>query len=182
MRFKFKMEVDPSLPPSLVMDRLRIRQVLMKLVELMGGDISVRSEKGKGTTFRVTLDNIAISKVKTGDHVEIKPDVEDIRFEKATLLVVDDKEVNRRLLKEYLAHSPIDFSEAQNGLEAVEKTKRFQPDLVLMDYKMPGMNGCEACRMLKDERQTKHIPVIIVTATRLKWQWQEIERSGRRPC
>jgi two-component system cell cycle response regulator len=82
----------------------------------------------------------------------------------ARILVVDDLEANRRLLQAKLAADYYDVLLAQRGEEAVQMARREKPDLILMDVMMPGgIDGYEACRRLKAQPETRHIPVIILT-------------------
>lgn len=80
------------------------------------------------------------------------------------ILVVDDIATNRMILRAKLAASYFDVIQAENGLEAIAKTHEQQPDIILLDIMMPGMNGFETCRRLKDDPTTAHIPVIMVTS------------------
>jgi two-component system, cell cycle response regulator len=82
----------------------------------------------------------------------------------ARILIVDDLEANRRMLAAKLTAEYYEVSTASRGEEAVQRAKREKPDLVLLDVMMPGMDGFEACRRLKAQVETRHIPVIIVTA------------------
>jgi len=152
--------------------------ITLRLVELMGGDISVHSQKGKGSTFVVTLKNVAIP----GGAVEEVPgsdiDIDAVRFGKASVLVVDGKELNRRLLIEYLSHSPIECIETGNGREAVELAVRHRPDLVLMGIKNFEVDGYEAARQIKAHEELKETPVIILTASSLKSEEEEIRKAG----
>jgi signal transduction histidine kinase/CheY-like chemotaxis protein/streptogramin lyase len=152
--------------------------ICQRLVEMMNGEITVQSEEGKGSTFRVTLKNVTVSTGLKETEINIKPNVENIRFKKALILVVDDSESNRGLLMEYLVDSPIDFIEAEDGKEAVDMAKQYRPDAVLMDMKMPVMDGYEATRILKGDEELKKIPVIIVTASALREQRSKIEKAG----
>jgi len=151
--------------------------ITRRLVELMGGEMSVQSKIGKGSTFQVTLKNVKVSGRENPEDIGIKMDVENIRFKKISILVADDNELNRRLLIEYLHHSPFDFIEAENGEEAVALAKKYHPQLVLMDMKMPVMNGGKACKILKADEELKEIPVIIITASALKEQWSKIQQT-----
>ncbi len=80
------------------------------------------------------------------------------------ILVVDDIATNRMILRAKLASSYYDVVQAESGVEALEKTHIFQPDLILLDIVMPDMNGFEVCRKLKGDPKTAHIPVVMVTA------------------
>jgi two-component system cell cycle response regulator len=82
----------------------------------------------------------------------------------ARILVVDDQPVNVRLLQAKLQAEYFDVSCASNGLEAIELARLEQPDVILLDVMMPGMDGYEACRQLKSDPTTRHIPVVMVTA------------------
>ncbi len=82
----------------------------------------------------------------------------------ARILVVDDLEANRRLLEARLTSDYYDVLTARRGEEAVQLAKREKPDLILMDVMMPGgIDGYEACRRLKAQAETRHIPVVILT-------------------
>lgn len=81
----------------------------------------------------------------------------------ARVLVVDDIEANVRLLQAKLQLEYYDVITALRGEEAVDKAKREQPDIVLLDIMMPGMDGFEACRRIKADPETRHIPVVMVT-------------------
>ena len=83
---------------------------------------------------------------------------------KKKILIVDDEERNRKLLSLILSSYGYDFALAKNGLEAVEIARQVLPDLILLDIMMPEMDGYEACRRLKAEALTTHIPVVMVTA------------------
>lgn len=80
-----------------------------------------------------------------------------------TILVVDDEPINIRVLHAYLARAGHQILEAQSGQEALEKAGQ-QPDLILLDVMMPGMDGLETCRQLKQQDATRNIPVIFLSA------------------
>ncbi|MBU3916270.1 response regulator, partial [bacterium] len=80
------------------------------------------------------------------------------------VLIVDDILANLSLLKKILRKSNIEVILAENGLEAYEKAKENQPNLIIMDIMMPVMDGVEATKKLKNEHKTKDIPVIGLTA------------------
>ncbi len=80
------------------------------------------------------------------------------------VLVVDDEEHNRSLLRDPLEVRGYEIAEAENGLEALEKIVARPPDVILLDLMMPRMDGFEVCRRLKADPKTAHIPILMVTA------------------
>ncbi len=82
----------------------------------------------------------------------------------ARILIVDDVPTNTRLLEARLAAEYYQVSSARDGFEALERAQIWQPDLILLDVMMPGMDGFECCRQLKAHDSTLHIPVVMVTA------------------
>jgi two-component system, cell cycle response regulator len=82
----------------------------------------------------------------------------------ARILIVDDVPANTRLLEAKLAAEYYQVSSARDGFETLTVARHWQPDLILLDVMMPGMDGYECCRQLKDDPTTLHIPVVMVTA------------------
>ena len=80
------------------------------------------------------------------------------------ILIVDDEEVIRRVLRSLLRKEGYEVIEAEDGGAGVELAKKEDPDVILMDLMMPGMGGLEACRLLKKDEKTKNIPVLVITA------------------
>ena len=82
----------------------------------------------------------------------------------ARILIVDDVPANTRLLEAKLSAEYFQVASARDGFEAIRKARSWQPDLVLLDVMMPGMDGFECCRVLKEDPSTLHIPIVMVTA------------------
>jgi CheY-like chemotaxis protein len=82
----------------------------------------------------------------------------------ARILIVDDDPLNRRLLETMLAREHFQLQAASSGEEALALVAERQPDLILLDVMMPGMDGYEVARRIKGDAVTKHIPIIMVTA------------------
>lgn len=80
------------------------------------------------------------------------------------VLVVDDVPANIKLLEAKLTNEYYDVITAKDGYEAIEQTKAKKPDLILLDVMMPGIDGFEVCRKLKQDPDVSHIPVVMVTA------------------
>jgi len=133
--------------------------IVSKLSEMMNAKVYVESVEGEGSTFFMDIKEVEIVEnyVKKEDILE-----QNIHFEEALILVVDDIDMNRDLLKEYFKSMPFTVLEAENGEIAVEIARSQKPDLIMMDIKMPVMNGYEATELIKAEND---IPVIALTAS-----------------
>lgn len=149
-----------------------------QLVELMGGDISVRSEEGKGTAFRVTLP------LKPGtkpQKVAVKAAKSDLSLPKLSILVADDIAQNLELLEVVLGRDGHDITRARDGLEALEQIHAKKFDLVLMDVQMPKMDGLTAARQIR-EKEAKEglpaLPIIALTASVLEADKQAAREAG----
>ena len=81
-----------------------------------------------------------------------------------TILIVDDTPTNLAILVDYLAERGFDIAVAMDGLSAIEQISDTRPDLILLDVRMPGIDGFETCRRLKARKDTSHLPVIFMTA------------------
>ncbi len=149
-----------------------------RLVKMMGGYISVKSDIGKGSTFTVCLKNLEFSEQTEGIIQQNEDEDVNITFKPATLLVVDDVIHNRHLIESFLQSQPIEVVEAEDGEEAIAKAKEIIPDLILMDLKMPKVDGITAMREIKAYQSTKNIPIIAFTASAMKEQKEEILKQG----
>lgn len=88
----------------------------------------------------------------------------EIDYSEYSILVVDDVISNVLLLKVLLAAQKFNVITASNGMEAIDITKKQQPDLILLDVMMPGMSGFEVAQKLKNDPEVQHIPIIFLTA------------------
>ena len=149
--------------------------ITRRLVEMMKGEITVTSSVGAGSTFDVVLHGVAVgSMLDQEDDNEDINDLISIKFESATVLIADDIEANRDLVRGFLASYNFKFIEVRNGREAYDKARMLHPDLILMDMKMPVMNGYDATMIIKNDEVTKNIPVVALTASAMKQTEHEI--------
>ena len=142
--------------------------ITMNLLRLMDGTITLESTVGQGTTFTVTIPNVEIAAGEERTRPQhLREAIKHVSFSPAKILIVDDIEYNRDVLAAYL---DMDFAKfevifAKDGQEAIDKALTEKPDLILMDIKMPGMDGFEASKYLKSSRETSTIPIILATAS-----------------
>lgn len=94
------------------------------------------------------------------------------------ILIVDDDLKNRTLLRILVQHAGYETVEAENGAEAVRLVKELIPDLVLMDIRMPVINGIEATKMIKTNPVTARIPIIALTASAMTGAREIILQAG----
>ena len=95
-----------------------------------------------------------------------------------TILVVEDQEDNRQILRDLLASSGFLMIEAHDGQQALAMARSQRPDLILMDIQLPVVDGYEATRSIKRDPELKHIPVIVVTSYALSGDEERAREAG----
>jgi two-component system cell cycle response regulator DivK len=94
------------------------------------------------------------------------------------ILVVEDQEDNRQILRDLLTNAGFDMVEAENGEEAIASAQASRPDLILMDIQLPILDGYEATRRIKADPNLKSIPIIVVTSYALSGDEDRARRAG----
>jgi CheY-like chemotaxis protein len=121
--------------------------ICKKLVEIMGGTLSVTSEKNKGTTFSFTL-SLPIARINKEKNKQVSLP-ENIDFTGLSLLLVEDNQVNVMVAKQLLTRWKITVDIANNGKDALAWVQRKKYDLILMDLQMPEMDGFQSAETIR---------------------------------
>lgn len=149
------------------------------LVELMGGKISVSSELGEGSIFKIEMP------VQLANDFDVKLETEQLPVKSiasnqkiSRLLVVDDNAENRLLLTTMLREVGFEVQEAENGQQAIFLFEQWQPDLIWLDMRMPVMNGYEAAKKIRQLPNGEKVKIIALTASVFIEQHDEIMKAG----
>ena len=154
-----------------------------KFAELMGGELKVESILGRGSTF---FFDILIRKqeaeLPTSDNLSLNDNRQIIGLapnqRQYRILAVDDVAPSRLLLNKLLSKIGFEIEEAANGLEAIERWEQWRPDLILMDMRMPVMDGYEATRQIKSQNKNQETIVIALTASAFEEEKAKILSAG----
>ena len=152
--------------------------ITKSLVELMNGNIEVESEKGRGTTFTITV-TLERSDGKSIKREKGRPDSKQAQFKDRRILLAEDVSINAEIMMTMLASRDIKTDHAENGKIAVSLFADHEPgyyDAVLMDIRMPEMDGLEATKIIRamDREDAKTIPIIALTANAFD---EDVQRS-----
>ena len=156
--------------------------ICRNLVEMMGGEISVESELGKGTLVKFSIQFIVDDGLvddkgyrQPADKFGVSKIISQLLLDKSHILVVDDLDDNAEIVKEILQQRGVTVALAKNGQEAIEQLAITKSpfDAVLMDVQMPLMDGYEATRRIRKQPATKDLPIIAMTASAMV---EDVER------
>ena len=137
--------------------------ITKKLIQIMGGSISVVSESGTGAVFTIILNDVKIStSLQSKPHIELL--TESVTFNKVKILLAEDDEYNKIVIKGYLENQNIMIIYASDGEEAVQKAISEKPDIILMDIQMPIINGFIALQKIRKISELQNVPIIALTA------------------
>lgn len=146
--------------------------ITQSILEKLNTRLCVQSVYGKGSEFSFLLkqkviDSTPIGKITLNLESKDEDDYEE-RFvaPRANILVVDDNEMNLRVIRELLKRTKMNIVEASNGMEAVERTRHQRFDIIFMDHMMPGINGIEAMHRIRDDMDNPcfDVPMVALTA------------------
>ncbi|MBB3955240.1 ATP-binding protein [Novosphingobium sediminicola] len=133
-----------------------------QLIELMDSALKVESVVGEGSLFWFDLD-LAISHRQSGAEVN-SAECTGYRGDRRRILIVDDITANREVLAALLVDLGFNVEQAPNAQEGIAQAITSPPDLIMMDIRMPGMDGLEAIQALGEHKEVRHVPIIAVSS------------------
>lgn len=147
--------------------------ITQKLVDIMDGELSVKSVLGQGSCFLVVLNLPIILDAKIVTPIvqpiiigyQRKASEESVQKEPFTILVIDDRWENRIMLVNLLTPLGFNVLEAEDGIDGIDKAQKLHPDLIIMDLMMPKMDGFEATRQIRQISAIKTIPILAASAS-----------------
>lgn len=149
--------------------------ITKRLVSLLNGDIYFESEVNEGTTFYIEFKDIAKSaEVSKKSHSNLN--CENIVFDPARILVVDDINHNQELVKSFLYNYAFEFYFANNGFEAIELASHIKFDIIFMDLRMPKMDGYEATKNIKNKLNITNTPIVAFTASTMQSDEEKVNQ------
>jgi signal transduction histidine kinase/DNA-binding NarL/FixJ family response regulator len=145
-------------------------------IELMGGEISVESSFGKGSRFDFYLSTSISPLIQSESNIRKKVSILSGK-QTYKLLIVEDVDLNRRILFNLLDKTGLELELASNGIEAIDVFKKWKPDLILMDIKMPEMDGIEALENIRKLPGGDTVKIVAVTASGLSSDISEMAKN-----
>jgi PAS domain S-box-containing protein len=150
--------------------------ITQRLINMMGGMVTVQSELGIGSIFTFVFPTVSPAIELTQIVTESSQDDHLNQFQPSTILVVDDVDSNRELIKGYFDKTHHLVLLAEDGQQAIDLAQLHHLDLILLDLKMPYIDGKETAKYLKQDEQTQGIPIVIITASSQPQEQYELEQ------
>ncbi|MEG3987503.1 ATP-binding protein [Microcoleus sp. S28C3] len=152
--------------------------IAQKIVQMMGGEIKVESRLDKGSTFYLDLELTESSKYIAQRSINNSTNLRGFKGNKNKILLVDDRCENRGFIKNLLEPLGFKIMEACNGQDGLDKATDFQPDLIITDLVMPGMDGLEMSRRFRKSSEFKDVILIASSASVFNFDRQNSQEAG----
>lgn len=153
--------------------------ITKQIIDLMGGDIHVQSRVGKGTTFRLQIPMKQAKSEQILTKTTLSSQAKEITHESKRILVVDDNQVNLKIIQKFFSKWGFEADFTISGMEALDRIESdIEYALVLMDLQMPQLDGFEATHRIREKLNAKELPIIALTAEVIGNVEEAIEEAG----
>ena len=157
--------------------------IVKRLVEIMGGEISIHSKKGEGTTVQIILPHRIAQESEVEKSGIAQQTVDDSLFKGKRILLAEDNELNAEIAAELLGDVGLEIDRAEDGIICISKLETAAAgyyDLILMDVQMPNMDGYQATKIIRglSDKSKAEIPIIAMTANAFEQDRREALDAG----
>jgi len=149
--------------------------IVKRLIDLLNGEIKLKTEIGKGTEIKIILPFEPVEKeneifISSEDNIDYPLSIK--------LISAEDDEINQLLIARMLQEQNWTFEQVSNGLELLEELEKNDYDLILMEIQMPVLNGIEATKIIRNQEKHKDLPIIAVSAFASEENIDEMKKAG----
>lgn len=146
--------------------------IAQKLTRMLGGSLTAKSEAGKGSEFTLVLSTLYFSDNNTGNETKFNDGLKETNFRSEkkvngrgkSILMIEDSEAAIIQVKDIFEDLGYDVQVALNGENAIKEIQYKIPDAIILDLMMPGIDGFEVLKLIRENQRTLHIPILILTA------------------
>lgn len=146
--------------------------IAQKLTQMLGGSLTAKSEAGKGSEFTLVLSTLYFSDNNTGNETNFNDGLKETNFRSEkkvngrdkSILMIEDSEAAIIQVKDIFEDFGYDVQVALNGENAIKEIQYKIPDAIILDLMMPGIDGFEVLKLIRENQRTLHIPILILTA------------------
>lgn len=159
--------------------------IVSQFLKLLGSQLTIESEYGKGSSFSFDLVQKIINKNQIGEFRKKSSGANDTRNERkqffapeAKVMVVDDNKMNLKVFSNLLKHTQMQIREVESGNECIRILEKERFDLVFLDHMMPGMDGIDTLHAIREQNLCEGVPVIMLTANNIVGERERFIKEG----
>ncbi|HRP02140.1 MAG TPA: ATP-binding protein [Candidatus Kapabacteria bacterium] len=151
--------------------------ITMRLIKAMNGEVKLESYSNIGTTITISFKDVRYAEVSIIRNIEVTEINKEHSFENAQILVVDDIQDNREVIKIFIEEHQGIIIEASNGRDALKLASFYKPAVIILDVRMPDMSGFEVLHHIRNDERICDIPIIALTAVSSAFQEKHLYKD-----